>query len=175
MFSIGDKIIYGSTGVCTVTDIGMPDIPGATRECYVLKPHYMANSKIYAPIEDNPVNMRPLLTREQAQTLIDSMPEMQTFAADSDRQALYNTYRGAIRSADSVGLARLLKTLHEKKCRLHQQRKNVPSAEKEFFDTAEKILHGEIADALQIPFEEVSHYISARLEGGYVKSEAVVS
>lgn len=162
MFSVGDRIVYGSMGVCTVTDIGLPDVPGATRECYVLRPHYVANSKVYAPIEDNPVRMRALLTARQAEELVESLPGIPTFPKGDNRQELYETCKAAIRSADSFLLAKLVKTLHENRRRLVEMKKTVPSTEKEYHDTAEKMLHGEIAAALDIPLGEVEEYISAR-------------
>lgn len=165
MFSVGDKIVYGSMGVCTIESIGIPDMPGATRECYVLKPHYVANSKVYAPVETSKVRMRHLLTAQQVQELIDGMPKMEALAPGEDRQELYNTCREAIKSADSTLLARLLKTLYDRRTKIVAQRKIVPSAEKEFFDTAEKVLYGEIADALQMPIAKVETYISGRLDG----------
>lgn len=174
-FEIGDQIIYGSMGVCTVVDIAVPDLPGATRECYVLKPHYVANSKVYAPVEENPVKMRSLLTPEEVQSLIDDLPQIQAFPANKEKQELYNTYRSVIRSADSFLLAKLLKTLHEKKKRVVAQRKVIPSAEKEYFDTAEKMLYGEIAVALQMPIEEVEDYIVDRLGPEYTEFAVSVS
>lgn len=164
MFSIGDKIVYGGMGVCTVMDICVPDLPGKPRQCYILKPHYVANAKVYAPVEENPVKIRALLTAEQAQTLIDEIPGIAGFPLTQEKQELYQTYRGAIKSADSVQLAKLIKTLHDKKVRILEQKKIVPSAEKEYFDTAEKMLYGEIAAALQMPIEQVQDYIAARIE-----------
>ena len=163
MFSIGDEIIYGSMGVCSIMDIGLPDISGATRTCYILKPHYVANSKVYAPIENNPVIMRHLLSTAEVQSLIDSMPEIKAFPEDKEKQALYETYRAAIKSADSFMLAKLLKTLREKKAKVLEQKKVVSSVEKEMHDTAEKMLHGEIATALSIPLENVENYIVTRI------------
>lgn len=173
MFSVGDRIVYGSMGVCTVLDIGLPDIPGATRECYMLKPHYVANSKVYAPIENNPVRMRPLLSEAEAQALVDSMPDLEPFPRGKDKQELYETCKNAIRSCDSFLLAKLLKTLYENKVRLVGLKKTVPSTEKDYFDTAEKMLHGEIAAALQMPLCEVEGYISARVEPPQAVSAAI--
>lgn len=165
MFSIGNDIVYGSMGVCKVTDIGVPDLPGANRSCYVLKPHFVANSKVYAPVENNPVPMRLLLTPAEMRSLIDAIPALEPFAVEGDKQGLHDICREAVRSADCHMLARLIKTLYEKKLRLVEQKKNVPSAEKEYFDTAEKVLYGEMAVVLDIPMEDVREYIALRLEG----------
>lgn len=175
MFSVGDLIIYGSMGVCTVTDIRVTELPGSQRECYVLKPHYVANSTVYAPVEGNPVKMRHLLEPSQIQALIDGLPGIEPFPISKEKQEMYNIYRGAIKSADCLSLAKLLKTLYEKKMRLMEQRKIIPSAEKEYFDTAEKMLYGEVASALQMPIDEVQDYIYSQLDSGYSNVKAAVS
>lgn len=174
MFAIGEKIIYGAMGVCTVEDITVPDMPGA-RESYVLRPHYVANAKVYAPVEGNPVVMRTLMDEQQVHALIDSMPEMSALSADKERQELYQLYRGIVKSADNFLLAKLLKTLHQKKALVAQQRKIVPSAEKEIFDTAERVLFGEIAACLGIELEEVDGYIAARLQTQPEEEQLAVS
>lgn len=162
-FSVGDLIVYGSMGVCTVEKIGVPEISGATRECYILRPMYVANSRVYAPIEDNPVNMRLVLTPTQAHTLIDSLPKINEFPFGKEKQELYDTCRQTIKSADSHALARLVKTLRLKKEQTLKLKKVVPSVEKEYSDTAEKIFYGEIAAALEMPIENVEDYIYTRL------------
>lgn len=170
MFSIGDQVYYGSTGVCTVVDIAAPDMGDNPRMCYVLKPHYVSNSKVYAPVDNNPVAIRPLISSQQACQLIDSMPELAVFPASKEKQALYDTYRCAIKSADSYMLAKLMKTLHENKQRILEQKKTVPSMEKDLFDTAQRLLHGELASALSIPLENVHNYIQSRLQTSILAS-----
>ena len=46
MFQIGDLILYGGTGVCQVTKITRPNIPGVdkTKLYYVLSPLYQDGS-----------------------------------------------------------------------------------------------------------------------------------
>ncbi|MDL2293129.1 hypothetical protein LJC60_00695 [Ruminococcaceae bacterium OttesenSCG-928-D13] len=175
MFSVGDTVIYGSMGVCSITDICVPDMPGASRECYVLVPQYVPNSKVYAPVENNPVVIRYLLTADQAESLIDSLPGITMFPVTGEKQAMYETYRGAIKSTDCVSLARLIKTLHQRKQHTLEQKRVVPSAEKEFFDTAERMLYGEIAAAMRMPLEAVPDYIAGRLEPGDTTLRMVVS
>lgn len=174
MFLVGDKVMYGSMGVCTVLAVEVPDIPGS-RESYVLKPLYVANAKVYAPVENNPVILRSLSTPEEVQLLIDSLPKLEEYPPVKERQEAHNTYRMAIKSADSAKLAKLLKTLYGKKQRIVGQRKIVPSAEREYFEMAEKVLHGEIATVLQMPIGEVSGYIAERLKSDSGISRAVAS
>ncbi len=163
VFSVGDKIVYGGMGVCAVEDIAVPDLPGFTRKCYILKPLYQQGATVYAPIDKNPVNMRLLMPKQQAQTLIDGLPGLEGLDMGSDRHTIHDTCRRVIKSADSFLLARLLKTLHIKKRLVASQKKTLPGAEKDFFDAAERILFGELATVLCIPMEQVEQRIAPHL------------
>lgn len=163
MFCKGDVVMYGSVGVCTVMSVGVPDVPGVTYECYTLQPRFTESSKIYAPVNSTAVKIRAPLSATQAETLIDALPGLEGFSASKDKQEAYKTYREALRSADSMQLAKLIKTLHVKKLRAAEQRKTMASGEKELYDMAEKILHGELATALHMPMEKMEGYISSRL------------
>lgn len=35
MFAVGDNVLYGADGVCTITEHGMRDFFGSTREYYI--------------------------------------------------------------------------------------------------------------------------------------------
>ncbi len=146
-----------------MTDIGVPDLPGAERECYILKPHYVPNSKVYAPIKENPVQMRYLISAQEAQELVDTLPNLDVFVPSGEKQEMHNTFRNAVKEADCLTLAKLLKTLHIKKFQILEQRKMLPSMEKEYFDVAERMLFGEIAISLGIPLEQVKEIIVEQL------------
>lgn len=75
MYQKGEYIIYGNTGVCRVEDVAVPDnIPIKEKGAlyYKLSPVYGAGS-IYIPV-DTEVFMRPVLTKAQANELIDKIP-----------------------------------------------------------------------------------------------------
>lgn len=164
MFSVGDKIIYGSMGVCTVVDRRMPDMPGATQECYVLEPQYVHNARVYVPVAGTAINMRPLLSAVQAKALVNEMPRLVSFAPSKEKQVHQEIYRTAVRGADSHMLARLIKTLYERKQSNLEQKKNLPMLEKEHYDTARMILFGEIATALDTTISDVEAQVTARME-----------
>ena len=71
MFQIGERIMYGSSGVCRVEAIGKPDsasFADRDRDYYTLSPLY-GEGVIYVPV-DSSVFMRPILSREEALELI---------------------------------------------------------------------------------------------------------
>ncbi|MFR7993718.1 MAG: CarD family transcriptional regulator [Clostridium sp.] len=71
MFSKNEYVVYGSTGVCKIIDIVTKKI-GNTKErlYYLLKPEYETNSIIYAPIDNNSVVMRKIITKDEIYELI---------------------------------------------------------------------------------------------------------
>ena len=74
MYAVGDKIIYGGSGVCTVEEICTPNFSRAERgrQYYKLRPVY-GTETIYAPI-DTAAFMRPVMSRQEAEALIARIP-----------------------------------------------------------------------------------------------------
>ena len=74
MYGIGDLIVYAGEGVCRVEGIGVPPMTGVNkqRQYYTLKPLYR-EGMVYAPV-DTGVFMRPVISRDDADALIDRIP-----------------------------------------------------------------------------------------------------
>ena len=73
MYHTGEFIVYGTSGVCEVTAVGQPAFArDEGRLYYTLTPVY-GTETIYIPV-DSPVFMRPVISREQAEALIESIP-----------------------------------------------------------------------------------------------------
>ena len=73
MYQVGDLIVYGGTGVCRVMEVG-PQTGG--RLYYTLEPVY-GSCRIFTPAENPKVLMRPIVTRQEAERLIDEIPAIQ--------------------------------------------------------------------------------------------------
>ena len=112
MFSVGDLIVYSETGVCRVEQIGPPPFdPKAKREYYTLSP-MNCRETIYVPV-DTQVFMRPILSREAAEELIDRLPEIQQAQVDNrDYRALAQQYRGFLETHRCEDLVQLIKLVY---------------------------------------------------------------
>ena len=77
MFQPGELLIYGSTGVCRVLSIDQRQdyVNGVkqNRLYYQLKPLHQVGT-IYTPVDNDKVVMRPVISREDAEALIDAIP-----------------------------------------------------------------------------------------------------
>ena len=76
MYQVGELIVYGGTGVCRVEAVETPQQrgPEAGRQYYLLKPLYQ-DGTIRIPV-DSKVFMRPVISRQEAEALIDAIPGM---------------------------------------------------------------------------------------------------
>ena len=165
MYQKGDLIVYGSSGVCRVEDIGPLKGAGGVREkrdYYTLSPVF-GSGVIYIPA-DTGVFMRPVLTKEQVDALIDRIPTLEDKECDlSNLRQLTEHYHAAFESHQCEDLLRLIKALYLRGQNALSQGRRVGLTEMKYRKHAEELLHGEFAVALGIPYDEVAEYISARL------------
>ena len=78
MFAIGEYIVYGNTGVCKVTETTKMAAPGTKddRLYYTLEPVYDKGCRLFIPVDNQKVKMRPILTKQEADELIGRIKEI---------------------------------------------------------------------------------------------------
>ena len=165
MFSIGDTVMYGGTGVCVVEDITTMKLSGMDRprEYYVLRPKYQSGI-IQTPVDGNKIPIRPVLTRTQAEALVDTIPEVSAvICTEKNLSALRNHYQQQLSSFDCVDLIRMTKSIYAKKKDAESRQKKIGMTDEKYLRRAEDLLFGELAVALDIPREAVTEYIADRL------------
>lgn len=173
MFEVDDLIMYGGTGVCKVEAITKPEFedPDEDRLYYVLQPLYQSGT-IYAPIDNDKVFMRPVISEDEANDLIDIMPEVHTeIYKSSSIQQLSKHYQSVIDTHKCVDLIKLTKSIHKKKVDAMKQNRHLGQIDKKFLKRAEDLLFGEIAAALHMSMDEVSDYIGSRINSVYEEAE----
>ncbi len=166
MFQPGNLVIYGTTGVCRVESITRPNLTGADRnkEYYLLKPLYQ-DGVIYAPVESQKVPIRPVISAEAAEALIDLIPSIQAEACRAPTlQALAQHYQTVVRSHDCRDLLELMMSIYTKRQQVEAQNRRLGMVDERYMKQAERLLYGEFSVALGIPFEEVQPYIAKRVE-----------
>jgi len=167
VFQSGDLVVHGATGVCRVEEITAAAPFGAdrNRQYYRLAP-LQQDGVIYTPVDNAKVPLRPVISREEANALIDRIPTVRAKACHAGSlQALAQHYQNKIRSGDCGDLLELTMSIYCKKQEMEQQKRRLGLVDERFFKQAEKLLFGELSAALEIPYEEVSSYIARRVEG----------
>ena len=165
MYSIGEKIMYGGTGVCTVQEITSVKQSSLDRPrlYYVLKPLYQSGT-IQIPVDNTKVPIRAVMTRDEAEQLVDGMPYITAaICYEKNLTALRNHYQQQLNTYDCRDLVRMTKSIYAKKKDAESRQKKIGMTDEKFLRRAEDLLYGELAVALEIGRDEVRSYISDRL------------
>lgn len=165
MFQPGEVIVYGTSGVCRVEEITR--LPGGDRKrlYYKLKPLWQ-DGVIYAPLDSEKIPMRRVISRQEAEDLIDRMPGIQAAVCRGTTvQALAQQYQSAVRDGGHQALIEMMKSIYLKRGQAEAKNRRLGIVDERYMKQAERMLYGELATALEIPYDEVGGYIASRLEG----------
>ncbi|MDD6189849.1 MAG: CarD family transcriptional regulator [Clostridiales bacterium] len=165
MFAIGDMIIYGSMGVCRVENIELRRLPKSAEEqsFYVLKPIYQTCS-VSTPVDNDKVFMRPVISREEAERLIDTIPAIHAEAYNNSvLRRLSEHYETIIKHYDCGELIELTMSIYAKKRTCEEEKRKFGAMDERYMKRAEDMLFGELAVALGIERHEVQSYIMERI------------
>ncbi len=162
-YAIGDLLIYGETGVCRVMDIVEKEFLGVVQSCYQLMPFYQSCA-IFTPVNNSTVYMRPIISREEADTIVASIPSIQPFeiSARSPRE-LTEKYTSIIKLHDCEKLAELAVSIYAKREKMLAQKKKLSAIDERFMKKAEDLLFGELAVVLGIDKTSVREYIEEKV------------
>lgn len=165
MFKIGDYIVYGGEGVCRVTTIG--PIPVAymdqSRIYYTLVPLYHTGV-IYAPT-DARVPMRPALTRDEANALIERIPHLPAdYKLPSNPKLIAAEYKACLQSYECEMLLRLMRMISARRNEAASRGRNFGQTDGRYYKRAKELLYGELALALDLPMDKVESAVARRME-----------
>ena len=166
MFSVGELIVYGSMGVCRVEAVELRNVPGGGQgQFYVLQPVYQ-KCAVSTPVDNDKIVMRPIISREEADRLIDTIPNVHAEAYHNKvLRQLTEYYESIIKLYDCAKLIELLASIYDKKRICAQMKKKFGALDERYMKRAEDMLFGEFAAALGIERSAVSQYISDRIGG----------
>ena len=165
MFSAGEYIHYGSSGLCKVDAVTRLNVSGAdqNRMYYRLIPLSDKGSTIYTPVDNQKVTMRRALTREEAEGLISELPRINELLVEDEKQR-EQIYKKALASADCREWVRMIKTLYGRRRVRMEQGKKTTATEEHYYNAGRERLNQEIALAVGIGKDEVDDYIAEKLE-----------
>lgn len=165
MFKTGELVHYGSTGVCRITEIKNVKLSAKEiKPYYVLQPLYQS-CVIQTPVDNKKVFMRPIISKEEAESLIDTIPSIEVEEYHSHvMRELTEHYEASIQSHNCEDLLELTMSIYSKRRSLGQQNKKIGVIDERFMKRGEDLLYGELAAALEIPRENVQDYIAQRVK-----------
>ena len=165
VFAIGEYVVCGSKGVCTVENITRLDISGVdkTREYYILKPLYLLGSTVYVPVDSSKESMRRVLKREEAEALIATIPGIPLIDITNEKLS-EQAYRECMKTNRCEEWVRIIKTIYLRKQKRLQAGRKVTAVDARYFHLAEESLYGELAVSLEMSKESVEAYITGEID-----------
>lgn len=166
MFSIGQYVICGNKGVCTVEDITTLDISGVdkAKKYYILKPKYVSASTVYVPVDSAATSMRNVLTKKEAEELIASIPGIPVLDIKNEK-LVEQEYKACMKSNSCSEWVKLIKTIYLRKQKRFAAGRKETAVDGKYFRIAEENLYGELAVALDMERSKVCEYITEHLQG----------
>lgn len=157
-FSVGDCVVHRHEGVCKIARIENADYGEGKTKYYVLKPYFGAESStIRIPI-DKAEQIRPHISRRNAQLLIKKIRRSKaTWINDNRKRKTY--FQNMIASGDLEALASVAHTVYMKKSEFAKMKKSLPLTDQNLATFCERLLNEELAIALGIKLEDVPIYI----------------
>ena len=165
MFEKGQYVNYGKHGVCVVEDITHVDISGvdSNKLYYVLSKVYTKGNKIYAAVDNHKVKMREILSKNEAESLIKEIPQIEQLAVANDKSR-NEKYKDAMVTCDCREWVKVLKSLYHRKQECIANGRKVAVTDERFYKEAEDHLYGELALSLGIEKDEVEDFIISKVE-----------
>lgn len=171
MFEVKDRIVYGTHGVCEVMAVGrlLMSVADHRRKYYTLRPLYQPDSVIYVPVDSRKVQMRPVLTEEEAERFLQEIPTIDTIWVVNEKEREFR-YKEAMLSGDCRNLVRVIKTIYLRRLSREKEGKKIAAVDERYFRQARDLLYGELSCVLSLDREEVESHIRERIEGAGVRN-----
>ncbi len=165
MSRLGETVLYGTEGVCKVAEICKMKVGSKREDYYVLKPIHREGATVFVPVANEALlaKMRPILSKEEIDTLIDSVNGEETVWIEdhTERKA---EFQRILTGGDRRELLGMIRSLYLHRQELIEAGKRLRTNDDQMLRDAEKLLNDEFALVLNIPQNQVAEYIRSRVE-----------
>lgn len=166
MLKIGEKVLYGAAGACTITEICKKKFgESGEREYYVLVPIHDTRTTLYVPLDNEALKakMKKLLTAEEIEALIDSMPREEYVWIENEK-ARQERFKEILRCGDRREIMTMAKSLYAHRQKVMSMGRKLHMSDERMFKEAEKMLCDEFAVVLNMKPADVMPFIIKRLD-----------
>ena len=165
MYSAGEHVVYGTHGVCCITEVTVMPFGSEEKNYYVLSPIADKRSTIFVPCDNEKLTsqMKKVLTKNEIDMLLDDVVPgaLEWIECDSKRKEFC---AATIKSGDRMAIINMISMLYLHRERMENQKKHIHVTDERFLREGEKLLHDEFAFVLGIPPVEVHEYIGNRIK-----------
>lgn len=163
MYQVGQKVFYGSHGVCALLDVETKTVDRKQVCYYALAPLDHPEARYYIPTE-NPAalaKISPLMDREELEAVFNEPMDQSIWIPEENHRK--QRYRELISSGDRRSLIAMVYALHQHKKQQEQQGRKFHLCDENFLRDAQKLISSEVAEVLNMSNGEAEAYIVAWL------------
>lgn len=160
MFQPGEYIVYGCKGIHKIIEITKLDFDGINNDkpYYMMQPCKKPEALVYAPVGTLKVNMRPIMSKDEAHDFIDHFTDIEVLNIRSNKHR-EEAFKECIKSCDPEELMRVIKTIYLRRDRREKQGKKLTLTDIHYLKQAENILFVELALTLDKDEDDLPEYI----------------
>lgn len=162
MFSVGEYLVYGQSGVARLVDIREEQVFGERKKYFVLRPFDAHEDALtFVPMDNGSLTkrMRRVMTESEARDVIKKAQLLPENPWNEDARARGIQFRKIIDTAAPAEVLRLILTIKEKLLSEREGGKKCYLADEVLMKKAEKSLYSELSLALGVEESELDEYI----------------
>ena len=167
MYKIGDKIVYGQSGVMTVVDIREEKVLSEKKKYYVLKsPDAGEGALTFVPVDNEGLLslMRPLMKPSEIDEILSSVKESPQFQWIEDARIRATALKKLVDTGEVSDILRMIKAVEEKIALRTETGKRSYLSDEVIMKKAKKRIYSEFSEVLNLTFDETEKYISDMLK-----------
>ncbi len=160
MYSVGQKVVYGIHGVCSIVDVERRKIDRKFIDYYVLEPIHQCEARFYIPSanENALKKIRPIITKEKMEAIVSCPADPNAIWTDDENQRKQR-YREMITNAQCEELLTIVRALYRHKNQQLEQGKKFHLCDENFLRDAERLIRGEVSCVLGMEESEVGAFL----------------
>lgn len=158
MFGVGDILVH-KKDICKIVEIRHNE--ELNNDFYLLIPISNESLKIEVPVTNLWHNLRPLISKEEVNKIIENIPNLEVITTDN--RSIEKDYKLIISSGKPEDLIRIIKTNYFRNKEKLLFKKNAIIKESNYCSLAEKYIYEEFSVVLGISYEEIEKIIISQL------------
>lgn len=165
MYTIGDTVLYGTDGVCTVTDITMQTFGKEKAEYIVLTPLYQRQSVIYVPTASEMLlaKIRRVLSESEIRRIVREVADEDCAEWITDENVRRTHFKAVLQSGDRREVIRMIKAIYLHGKAQKENGRKLHHSDEMMMKDAERLLYDEFAYVLGIKPDEVLGFIAKEI------------
>lgn len=156
-YPINSVVMHITTGVCRIQDIQEKQFTEDQRQkYYVLQPIFEKGTTLFVPIENDPVRIRPLLTKEAITDLLHTVSEQEEEPWISNQHQRAAHFKTILKSGNEQELLSMLHTM--------RKHRKLPIVEEKMRQAAKKLVEQEFSYVLGMKPESVLAWVHTQMQ-----------